>query len=363
MSEDRSEADAPGSEDRSEARTGASVGARPGGTDVGARSEAARESAPDRLARMLALVAYLRDNPGVPVAEVAEHFGIPERRVIDDVHTLWVSGTPGYMHGDLIDFAGDDLEHGVLTLLDSREMDKPLRLSSGEAVALLVALQSLRNTVLEHSEAALVEETIAVLRAAAGEAARAADAVEVARRHGGADDRVARIRDALRAGHRLHLRYVSASDQVTERDVDPLQLLTDGDHWFLVGWCHRAQAVRHFRVDRILDVRALDVAAAEHPDVVLTGRTEPDTARAEVVRIELASRARWFAEQVPDASITEMEDGWLRLTLGVVDLAWLENVVLALGSEVRAVEPATIAARLRTRAHDALDAYAALGLA
>src|SRR5690606_25904106 len=110
------------------------------------------ESAPDRLTRMLTLVAYLRDNPGIPVEDVAEHFGITSAQVLDDVNTLWVSGTPGYMHGDLIDFSGDDLEHGVLTLLDSREMDKPLRLSPGEAVALLVALQSLRGAVLAHDD-------------------------------------------------------------------------------------------------------------------------------------------------------------------------------------------------------------------
>lgn len=321
------------------------------------------ESAPDRLTRMLAMVAYLRDNPAVPVAEVAEHFGITEKQVLADVNILWVSGTPGYMHGDLIDFAGDDLDHGVLTLLDSREMDKPLRLSPGEAVALLVALQSLQGAALAHEDRSLVEETVAVLRTAAGEAAQAADAVELGDRRGEVDARAARIREAVLAGRRLHLRYVSASDQTTERDVDPLQLLTDGDRWFLVGWCLRAEGVRHFRVDRILDVQVLDAAADDHPSVTLTGRSEPDTARAEQVRLELASRARWFAEQLPDARITELDDGWLELEVGVVDLAWLHNIVLALGADVRALEPAEIADRLSARARSALDAYAALGLA
>ena len=204
------------------------------------------EPATDRLTRMLAMVAYLRDNPGVPVSEVAEHFGITEAQVLADVNTLWVSGTPGYMHGDLIDFAGDDLEHGVLTLLDPRDMDRPLRLSPGEAIALLVALQSLA-AVLGPQDAALVEETAAALRAAAGQAAQAADAVELGVRRRDVEARVGQVRDALSEGRRLHLRYVSASDQTTERDVDPLQLLTDSQHWFLVGWCHRAQDVRQFR--------------------------------------------------------------------------------------------------------------------
>lgn len=320
------------------------------------------ESAPDRLTRMLSMVAYLRDNPAVPVDEVAEHFRISPEQVIADVNTLWVSGTPGYMHGDLIDFSGDDLEHGVITLLDSREMDRPLRLSPGEAVALLVALQSLSLTFDHGEDASLVEETIAVLRAAAGDAVKAADAVEVAAPRRDVDARAERIRTALTTGRRLHLRYVSASDQTTERDVDPLQLLTDASRWFLVAWCHRAQGVRQFRVDRILDVDVLDVAADPHPDVQLTGRPEPDTAQAAQVRLELSSRARWFAEQLPDATITELEDGWLELTIGVVDLAWLDNIVMALGADVRAIEPPEVAQRVSARAQAGLDAYAALGL-
>lgn len=321
------------------------------------------EPAPDRLTRMLAMVAYLRDNPAVPVEEVAEHFRISEKQVIADVQTLWVSGTPGYMHGDLIDFSSADLDHGMLTLLDSREMDRPLRLSPGEAVALLVALQSLLGTLEANDERTLVEETIAVLRTAAGEAAAAADAVEVEGRRRESDDRPARIREALAAGQRLRLRYVSASDQTTERDVDPLQLLTDGQRWFLVGWCHRARGVRHFRVDRILDVQVLDMPADSHPDVELTGRTEPDTARAEQVSLQLASRARWFAEQLPDAQITELENGWLQLTVGVVDIAWLSNIVMALGDEVRSVEPPDVAELLAARARAAVDDYAVMGLA
>jgi proteasome accessory factor C len=319
------------------------------------------EPATDRLTRMLAMVAYLRDNPGVPVGEVAEHFGITEAQVLADVNTLWVAGTPGYMHGDLIDFAGDDLEHGVLTLLDPRDMDRPLRLSPGEAIALLVALQSLA-AVLGPQDAALVEETAAALRAAAGQAAQAADAVELGIRRRDVEAHVGQVRDALSEGRRLHLRYVSASDQTTERDVDPLQLLTDSQHWFLVGWCHRAQDVRQFRLDRILGLQVLDVAADPHDDVELPESAEPDTARARRVRLELSSRARWAAEQLPGATITELDAGWISVTVGVVDLAWLDNVVLALGPDVRSVEPAAVAQHLRQRAQAGLDAYAALDL-
>ena len=54
------------------------------------------ERTPERLVRLLGMVAYLDRHPGVAVEEVAEHFAITPDQVMRDVDTLWVSGTPGY---------------------------------------------------------------------------------------------------------------------------------------------------------------------------------------------------------------------------------------------------------------------------
>ncbi|HMO10754.1 MAG TPA: hypothetical protein PKB06_04470, partial [Actinotalea sp.] len=68
------------------------------------------ERTPERLVRLLGLVAYLDRNPGVPVDQVARHFDVSPAQVLRDVDTLWVSGTPGYFPDDLIDFDADSLE-------------------------------------------------------------------------------------------------------------------------------------------------------------------------------------------------------------------------------------------------------------
>ena len=46
----------------------------------------------------------------------------------------------------------------------------------------------------------------------------------------------------------------------------------------------------------------------------------------------------------------------------MVDLAWLDNIVMALGADVRAIDPPEVAERLSSRAQAGLDAYAGLGL-
>ncbi|UFU08280.1 helix-turn-helix transcriptional regulator [Ruania halotolerans] len=323
------------------------------------------ETAGDRVVRMLALIAYLENNRGVPVEQVAEHFGVSAGQVLMDVDTLWVSGTPGYMHDDLIDFAADDHERNLLTLTDSRGMDRPLRLGPQEALALLTALRTLQATP-GLTDDAVLSSTADKLAQAAGAAAETSTSVDVrVADSSGADvsAHLSMIRAALRERRQVHLRYVSAADTVSERTVDPLQLLTDSHRWFLMAWCHRAADVRQFRLDRMLEARMLEAPVADHPDIALPESAEPELAAAcWQVRLVLSSRARWVAEQYPVTAVTDLDDGRFAVELDVVDLAWLHNLVFGLGPDVQAVEPADVALGLSARARTALDAYAAAGL-
>ncbi|MFC4555120.1 helix-turn-helix transcriptional regulator [Georgenia faecalis] len=318
------------------------------------------ETTADRFTRLLSLIAYLGDHPGVPVTEVAEHFGVSPAQVLADVNLLWVSGTPGYLPDDLIDFAADELDRDVLTLTNPRGMDRPLRLGASEALALLVALRSLAALAGDGGsfDHAVVASTTAKLTEAAGSAAEAARAVDV--HVAGEVPALAPARDALARRRRLRLRYVSAADVVSERDVDPLELLWDGSHWFLRAWCARVQDVRHFRLDRVLSSEVLAEPATAQPRAYAPD-AEPDLADVDLVAtLVLASRARWVAERYPVDAVEDLPDGSLRVTLRVADPAWLTNLVLGLGEDVLALDPPDLAAVVAGRARAALAAYSQL---
>ncbi|MFH5823293.1 helix-turn-helix transcriptional regulator [Georgenia sp. AZ-5] len=318
------------------------------------------ETTADRVTRLLALVTYLRERPGAPVAEVAAHFGTTEAQVLADVNLLWVSGTPGYLPDDLIDFSAEALDHGELTLTESRGMDRPLRLSSGEALSLLVALRSLaelaERTPGLGAERDAIGSAVAKLAAATGRAAEQASSVQVHVRADAPPGTLATVRRAIDERKRLHLRYVSAADVVTERDVDPVELRSDGTAWSVRAWCHRARGARSFRLDRVLAADLLDVPAGEHPDLAPEAPWED----GRPVTLELAPQARWVAEHTPVEDVTDLPDGGLRVRLRVGDPAWVSNLLLSLGPAVRSVDPPGLAHDVAARARDALEAYAHL---
>ena len=200
---------------------------------------------------------------------------------------------------------------------------------------------------LDHRDDSALSRTIAKLEAAAGEAAApsAQVAVQVDQP---AEQSVAIVaREALAARRRVHLSYyVPGRDEATERDVDPMRLLVVEGRTYLEGWCRRAEAVRVFRLDRVLRIEVLEVAAevprqAEPVDVDQgLFRPSPDDMR---VVLDLTPQGRWVAEYYPCEDVTELGDGRLRVTLRTPDAAWARRLALGLGEDGRVVAPAALA--------------------
>lgn len=63
---------------------------------------------------------------------------------------------------------------------------------------------------------------------------------------------------AAQSQQRVHMRYQSARDEVTERDFDPYGLAFRNALWYVAGHCHLRHNLRSFRLDRVVDVAILD---------------------------------------------------------------------------------------------------------
>jgi len=317
------------------------------------------ERASDRLLRMLGMITYLDRHEGVPVEDIAEQFGVSADQVLDDIDTLWVTGTPGYFPHDLIDFDAASYEQGVVRLTESRGMTRPLRLGTREAVALVASLRALSATLgpaLDPERASVLDSALAKLTAATGDAAAA---VDVQLGLDAAPEVAATVATALRRRRRLHLRYVNAADVSTERDVDPARLVTDDERSYLLGWCLLVDDERLFRVDRILEATLLDEPAQDHGIGARSGEFAPGP-EGELVTLHLASPARWVAESVPVEAVRNLPDGSFELDLRVVRPAWLRHLVLQVADEVLGATPVRVAEEAAAAARAALAAYGPL---
>lgn len=315
----------------------------------------------DRLPRLLSLVPYLLARPGIPIAEAAADFGTTEKQLRRDLELLWMCGLPGYGPGDLVDisFAGD-----TVSVISDAGMRRPLRLTTAEATALLVALRTLADVPGVVDTAAVRRATVKIERAV-GDAGTSAMAVDVTAAEEAAFGDVAEeaatgaVRDALAAGRALRIRYYTAGrDAVSQRTIDPMRLLIVEGRGYLEAWCRRAEAVRLFRLDRVEDVQVLDEPSEPPPDAEPTDLSEGlfrPSAEHRTAVLVLEHDALWVAEYYPVDEVQEIDGDRARVVLRFSDPAWLVRLVLGLGGRARILEPAELAEAVARRAREALQ--------
>ncbi|GAA8847399.1 WYL domain-containing protein [Helicobacter pylori] len=311
------------------------------------------ETATSRVERLLTMVPWLVGRQGIEISRAAEGLGITEDQLKKDLDLLFMCGY-GPMTDELIEVS---YEGGRVFVSNADTIARPLRLSVDEAISLIVGLRSL--SALEAGESSAVERALAKLEEVAG-AIPGVDRVMVVDDDTEAGRTRSVLQDALSAGRRVHLTYhVPSRDERTERDVDPMRLARVEGHWYLEGWCHRAQDVRLFRTDRIEAVEVLDVPSEPPADAVRRDLSAGAYQRGEgdlPVTLRLAPSTHWVAEYYPVTSReTSGED--LVVTLPTSNEGFLRRLVLRLGGAAEVVEPEALRTAVTAHATQALAAY------
>jgi proteasome accessory factor C len=306
----------------------------------------------DRLGRLLNLVPYLLARPGILVAEAASDLDVSEKQLREDLELLWVCGLPGYGPGDLIDMA---LDGDRVTISHDAGIDRPLRLTQDEALALVVALRMLAETPGTGTRD-VIERALAKIENAAGDLADAPVAVKLPANA----EKLDQIRAAVEGGHALRMTYYTATrDETTERVVDPMRVVMVDGRAYLEAWCRRAEATRMFRVDRIDAFTELDEPAAPPPAAVpqdVSDGVFRPTTDLPLITLRVGRHSRWITEYYPVEEVRREGAEWM-VTMRVTDLGWAQRLLLGLGPDVTVIGPPELLRRIREQATAALDQY------
>ena len=297
--------------------------------------------------RLLSLVSWIGEHPGVSAHDVAAHFDRSDAQVERDVALLGDVGDslPGASFELDWDLWETERRLAVRTTLG---VDLPPRLTADEAAAVLIGLRAIAPALDRHLRARLPRTALGVA-ALAHEGSDVAERLTVSAqpRH---DGRLDVLQRAMRRGHGVGFTYTDAQGRVTDRDVDPLELHTGPQGWSLRGWCVASAGERTFRLDRVTDLHELDRPARRHrrtPAVPAGASARP------TVRVRVSNAARWVLEEVPCTLVRE-DDRSFTADLEVWDRAWVESLLIDISPHLLAVDPPEFAESLRARARAAL---------
>ncbi len=300
---------------------------------MAAPSRPPKPTAGDRLRRVLAIVPWIVANPGRPMAEVAERFGVAEEELIKDLEVVWMVGLPPYTPDSLVDVV---IEDGKVWINYADFFSRPLRLSSAQALALLASSDALLSMPGTDPDGPLAR-ALDKLGAALG--SRSDDSVDVDL--GAAEaGMLSELRQAASEGTEVEIDYYSYNrDDQSTRRIAPWRVSSSGGHWYVEAWCHSADGERIFRVDRIEGCRPTGEVSVYRPDdgepSTEVFHPRPSDPR---VTLRLQPRAGWVTETYPCQDITVNDDDTIDATLVVTAVPWLERLLVRLGPDVELVD-------------------------
>lgn len=337
-------------------------------------SEAARRSL-GRLERILLLVPYCVQHPGVSISELADRLGASETEILEDLNLLFVCGLPDYTPADLMEVYIDE-DQVFIRMADY--FARPLRLTRTEAIPLYLKGQALLNLLEGSADGRSGLKELDSLRSSLEKLGKA-----LLPQEGGVAELTKRIKVQLESGEarwlgllreavtdrrRVDLEYYTYSrDALTRRHFDPQLVFASLGHWYVTGYCHLAQDRRLFRLDRIksLDLteerfEQPDESVAELPPP-LSYVPGPDDVRVRL-RVE-GGLAQWMSETgtvqgyLPIEESRELRGGRRELVFRTSASPWLEKLLLRFGPDVEVLEPPELAERMRDTAKRILALY------
>ena len=298
----------------------------------------------NRTDRLLGYLLVLQGRSLVTAQYLAKHFEISERTVYRDIQALSEVGVPiAGMPGE-----GYRLMEGYYL--------PPISFTEGEARALYLSL-SLFGALAKAGatrQASLnsFDKIRAVLPRASREQLESWQSILQFFAYPTPqvdfdDSRFLTLQESIEQRRLVQLCYhAESSNQVTERQFEPLSLFYSGQVWLVAGYCRLRQAMRNFRLDRIdqLDVLS-ETFAPREPEV----RTQWPTETVLMIRFD-KDVVRWVQERQHFTYLDQKDCGdSVEMRYSVLEgpsmLAWL----LQWGESFEVVSPLELREEMRIK--------------
>lgn len=164
---------------------------------------------------------------------------------------------------------------------------------------------------------------------------------------------VATLGAAARLGRRVHLRYRSRDRDETERLLDPYGVVYHAAIWYVVGHCHLRDAIRVFRLDRVLAAEWCDDAATFTPPTDFDAldyvtRSLATVPRPYSVAVTLYTSLEIARRRLPASLVTiEETAAGVLLRCTTDSLPWIAALIAGVGCDFTIHEPDELRAVLR----------------
>lgn len=301
-----------------------------------------RRSDRDKVAAVVDAIGLANQRDGISRAELAERLHVRDAELTTILDELWYCGMPERQ------FAGQQfevLEHGGrIRISQAERLAGPLRLSIPEAAALVIGLRAAAGipglTDREQQDTATALQKI--LEASGPEVHQAGEGIVAGFDVGPHTALAGRLHAAVRERHLLRFQYhAAATDESTQRTVEPLRVTAESGHGYLQAWCRSSEGLRNFRLDRITGLEETG-EGFEPREVPTSDHLFRSQGTETTVTVQFAHRIRDLVPGFDPVRTATLPDGSVVAEIRLADPDYAQAQAARFGGEFRVLAPSRI---------------------
>ncbi|MCA1291947.1 YafY family transcriptional regulator [Paenibacillus sp. alder61] len=301
-----------------------------------------------KLERLISIIFKLLNHEVLSAAKLAEEFQVSQRTIYRDIDAICAAGFPVVSH------QGTNGGYGIM---DGYKMDKSL-LGSYDVNSLITVLQSL-STVFEDTRA---QGTIERLQTIGPEHRTTSLSVDLDTRRTDLGV-LPLLRTAISQRNIIRFDYISAQNERTTREMEPVRLHFKFGNWYIYGYCRTRRDYREFRLSRMLHLTLTPNTFHPHHNLPEDTGSAKKAWDGQVEEVVLQVRPEALADVMDQFHQAEKQfhaDGSMTVRIPVyrpLEARWLWSILLSFGSGAEVLEPVPLRDILKEQLQQALKLY------
>lgn len=296
--------------------------------------------------RLFEIIYILLTKKRISAKELSERLEVSTRTIYRDIDVLSGAGIPVYaMKG----------KGGGIMLLPEFTLDRCI-LSEEEKSDVLAGLQSLKAVNVPDMEGSL-QKIGALLQRDEPTWIR----VDFSKWDSHADEKFEVLKKGILQKRVVSFQYYNTKNEMTEREVEPIQLWFKYRAWYLQAYCKQKRGYRLFKLARMRAVSLTSVPQEIAHDIYALEKQYCSSQVYETVEhieFEIKKSAAYRVyDEFEEAYVTEKEDGSFLIAMDTVCDHWLIGYLMTFGSELRVLYPPHLISRMKENLIEMLKQY------